>query len=255
MFGLLHAWGRILSVASLSLLLSPAIGEQPLAALSNGPAPSYQELARRPTEELKAFLKSKGFNCKDCADNVDILQRVLDTWDHELLEAVSPDGKVHLTKEVFVQKMKRIYIEQLKQQAGEAGGHELADDEDSEDGSGPSVPNLQNIWRDFSAKVAKGEAETDSQGHLVYEFGQNPKPRSLWDRWKTRGLICLNITMLVGMQWLKRRKPSQSLSGPQVDEQAARQQAAEILNMDSEDGQRHRKNKSKIHHKASKKKN
>ncbi|OLP96826.1 hypothetical protein AK812_SmicGene20890 [Symbiodinium microadriaticum] len=86
---------RIAAVLALGTL--PVAGEQPLSQLWANKAPTAQELGRRASHELKALLQSKGLHCDSC-EKVQLVQRVLESWDEEVLEASSPDGKLRLTK-------------------------------------------------------------------------------------------------------------------------------------------------------------
>eukprot|EP00438_Fugacium_kawagutii_P026529 Skav209488 [mRNA] locus=scaffold1892:199733:206945:- [translate_table: standard] len=190
----------------LCTLLLQVEGEQPLSQLWTGRAPTSQELGRRAAHELKALLQSKGLHCDDC-DKGQLVQRVLDTWDEEVLEASSPDGKVRLTKDVFMKDLKKSYKRHLKRKP-EDGGHELADDEeetDSVDGPDSRFPDFSKEWREFSVKLAKGEAQTDN-GQIVYEVGGQTSTPSFWDKWKMYLLMGMNISMLMCTQYLKRYK-------------------------------------------------
>jgi len=182
-------------------------GEQPLSQLWTGRAPTAQELGRRTAHELKELLQSKGVHCDEC-DKGQVVQRVLDTWDEEVLEASSPDGKVRLTKDVFMKNMKMTYKRHLKRKP-EDGGHELADDEeepDSTEGSDSRFPDFSKEWREFSIKVAKGEIQTESNGQIVYEVGGSTPAPTFWDKWKMYLLMGMNISMLMCTQYLKRYK-------------------------------------------------
>jgi len=221
----LHCMMPRLPVAGLRILLGAVLlrqvtGEQPLSQLWTSRAPTAQELGRRTAHELKALLQSKGLHCDEC-DKGQLVQRVLDTWDEEVLEASSPDGKIRLTKDVFMKDMKKTYKRRLKRKP-EDGGHELADDEeeaDSLDGPDSRFPDFSKEWRDFSVKVAKGEIQTESNGQIVYEVGGPTPAPTLWDKWKMYLLLGMNMSMLLCTHYLKRFKTPET-QGRQVEGEA-----------------------------------
>eukprot|EP00439_Symbiodinium_sp_Y106_P018195 s59_g2.t1 len=195
---------RIASVVALGTL--PVAGEQPLSQLWANKAPTAQELGRRASHELKALLQSKGLHCDSC-EKAQLVQRVLDTWDEEVLEASSPDGKVRLTKDIFIKNLKMSHKRQLKRKP-EDGGHELADDDDDVDGADVHIPDIDKVWREFSTKLSKGDVQTDGQGQIVYEVNSPTPAPSMWDKWKMYGLMAMNVSMLLCTQFLKRYKGS-----------------------------------------------
>ncbi|CAJ1446004.1 unnamed protein product [Effrenium voratum] len=204
---------RVLRLTLAWAMLCLVGGEQPLAQLWAGRAPTAQELGRRPSHELKALLQSKGLHCDGC-EKAQLVQRVLETWDEEVLEVSSPDGSVRLTKDAFIKDLKMTYRRQMLRKH-EEGGHELADDEEDMDSVDIAVPDFDKEWRDFSVKLAKGDVQTEQNGQIVYEVGPTPPP-SFWDRWKMHGLMGMNITMLLCTQYLKRYKTQepQETAGP-----------------------------------------
>mmetsp|Transcript_60924 Transcript_60924/g.113947 ORF Transcript_60924/g.113947 Transcript_60924/m.113947 type:complete len:249 (+) Transcript_60924:51-797(+) len=188
-------------------LAAGARGEQPLSQIWTSRAPTAQELGRRPGHELKALLQSKGLHCDKC-EKAQLVQRVLDTWDEEVLEAASLDGKLRLTKDIFVKNLKMTYKKQLKRKP-EDGGHELADDDDDPEGADVHIPDLDKVWREFSTRLAKGDVQTDADGQIIYEVGSPTQAPNVWDKWKMYGLMGMNISMLLCMQFLKRYRTSE----------------------------------------------
>ncbi|CAE7768842.1 Kidins220 [Symbiodinium pilosum] len=219
---------KVRVVFAVALTLLPAAGEQPLAQLWASRAPTAQDLGRRPSHELKALLQSKGLHCDGC-EKAELVQRVLDTWDEEVLEVSSPDGKLRLTKDIFMKNLKMTYKRQLKRKP-EDGGHELADDDDDMDSADVHIPDIDKVWREFSTKLAKGDVQTDNAGQIVYEVGSPTPAPSLWDKWKMYGLMAMNISMLLCTQFLKRYKGSEAAaeevpsdSGQEGPEEAKKQ--------------------------------
>eukprot|EP00931_Biecheleriopsis_adriatica_P119986 TRINITY_DN95138_c0_g1_i1.p1 TRINITY_DN95138_c0_g1~~TRINITY_DN95138_c0_g1_i1.p1 ORF type:complete len:290 (+),score=74.44 TRINITY_DN95138_c0_g1_i1:55-870(+) len=236
-----------LSAAALLARPAHARGDAvPLAALWNGPEPTAQELGRRSTEELMALLQSKRLTCSGCSDKASVVQKVLETWDVGLLEVASPDGKVLLTKDDYVQNLKQSYKRKLKRKA-EEGGHELADDEDSEeedDGIDPrQLPDFEQVWAEFSAKIAKGDVPTDSTGQISYDMAQAAAPPSFFDRWKSTGLICLNISMFACTQYLKRSKPSEPSRESRADTSQPSEDCSENFENEGSSNKKHVKKK------------
>mmetsp|Transcript_65306 Transcript_65306/g.202245 ORF Transcript_65306/g.202245 Transcript_65306/m.202245 type:complete len:233 (+) Transcript_65306:105-803(+) len=196
----------VAAAASAALLLSPPVCSA--ASSSHGP-PSREELRQKSMKDLKGILKRKGAKCKKCVEKDDVIDRVIDTWDWAPNEASSPDGKMRMTKDVFISNLKSSYKRHLKSNKKEQEGHQLDGDDDGEahsEGSGPSDEELEKVWKEFSEKLSLGQVEKDENGHLVYEVptlggGQG----SFWERWKIHIMLMANVTLLWFMQRQRRK--------------------------------------------------
>jgi len=176
-----------------------------------GSPPSKEELRKKTTKQLKTILASKGARCKKCFEKDDYVERVLETWDWAPKEASSPDGKVQITKEAFIDNLKEGFRRHAKEQREQAG-HQM-DEEEKDNDEGNGLPNLDQAWAEFSAKLQLGEVKTDETGKLIYEVNANDGPAgSFWDRYKTHLLILINLVLLIGMQYAKRGERSAKMA-------------------------------------------
>jgi len=178
-----------------------------------GSPPSKEELRKKTTKQLKAILSSKGTRCKKCVEKDDYVERVLETWDWAPKEASTPDGKVQITKEAFINHLKEGYRRHVKEQREQAG-HQMDDEEEEEDGEvGKGLPNLDQAWAEFSAKLQQGDVKTDKNGQLVYEVNTTDGPAgTFWDKYKTHLLILMNLVLLIWMQYAKKGERAAKLA-------------------------------------------
>lgn len=214
-----------------------------LAVVANGSAgagatavPSEEELRQKSMKELKAILRKKGAKCQKCVEKDDIVARVVETWDWAPFEAQSPDGKIKMTKDVFLNFLKSSYRKRASEKHESEGGHQLdeddsGDDEPSSDGEDlgdlPSGPEIELIWADFSSKLERGEIETDEKGHIIYELappGGNAAP-SLWDKYKTQVMVTVNVGLLWFMQSVRKKERAER----QKQEEEKKRRAEEAL--------------------------
>mmetsp|Transcript_91835 Transcript_91835/g.260006 ORF Transcript_91835/g.260006 Transcript_91835/m.260006 type:complete len:210 (+) Transcript_91835:82-711(+) len=129
--------------AALLLLLSaalPAFGKEG-APVSEGRSP----------DELRAILKGRGVECRGCTSEEEFAARVSETQGWRADEAVSPDGKVRVTKDVFRSK----YWTRPSQHVG----HELDDSEGDDESSGFLLG-----WEHFREGVRAGDFTSDGRG-------------------------------------------------------------------------------------------
>lgn len=171
------------------------------------PAPSREELKKKTAKQLKAILRSKGIKCKSCTEKEHFVDEVIDTWHVAPKEASSPDGKIQLTKEMFIQQLTSSLRDQRKAEGNpelqDANGHQLEGSGDALD----QLPDMENIWADFAAKLASGEV-SDKDGKLNYEvppIGGYP-PDTWWRRFKDYGMIILNFTLMLVLYKVRRRE-------------------------------------------------
>eukprot|EP00928_Gymnodinium_smaydae_P011663 TRINITY_DN14278_c0_g1_i2.p2 TRINITY_DN14278_c0_g1~~TRINITY_DN14278_c0_g1_i2.p2 ORF type:complete len:238 (+),score=56.57 TRINITY_DN14278_c0_g1_i2:19-732(+) len=152
-------WQRLPLIAA-AVLAAQVLLPPRLCVVAASAVPSREELRKKTTKELKAILRSKGKTCKKCTEKDDVVDRVIETWDVPLVEAASPDGKVTMDKETFMKQMKMSYEKHFederkkKMESGEASGHQT-------DEAPPQMPDFEEVWRDFSEKLSKGEIEKD----------------------------------------------------------------------------------------------
>mmetsp|Transcript_63375 Transcript_63375/g.182416 ORF Transcript_63375/g.182416 Transcript_63375/m.182416 type:complete len:258 (+) Transcript_63375:43-816(+) len=189
-------------VARLTLCLA-------LAGVALGKVPSRKELQAKDAAELKAILRSKGAKCTSCIDKEDVIDRVIETWDWSLTEAVSPDGKTRITKEMFVKNVeasyKRFLADQQAKKREEEGGHQLAGEDDDEE-DGMPVPDVDKAWLDFSERLRKGEIKADEKGALAYEMIGTAAEPSWWSKYKTHVMLSVNVLILWVMQHVRKRE-------------------------------------------------
>mmetsp|Transcript_68845 Transcript_68845/g.154169 ORF Transcript_68845/g.154169 Transcript_68845/m.154169 type:complete len:233 (-) Transcript_68845:66-764(-) len=182
------------------------------AASSSRSTPSYQELSQKSTKELKDLLKRKGVKCKKCVDKDDLINRVIETWDQSPKEAASPDGAMRMTKELFLKNLKDSYLRQLKSEHnGGKDGHQLDADDDEQGGADipqgllPSDEQLEQVWKEFSEKLAIGEVSTDENGQLVYEVPPLGGAPGVWERWRVHIMMVANVALLWCIQRTRRK--------------------------------------------------
>jgi len=193
-----------------------------------GSPPSKEDLRKKTTKQLKGILASKGARCKKCLEKDDYVERVLETWDWAPKEASTPDGKVQITKEAFINHLKEGYKRHVKEQREQAG-HQM-DDEEEDDEVGRQMPDLDKAWAEFSSKLQHGEVKTDENGQLIYEVNaidDNGPGGSFWDRYKTHLLILMNLVLLIGMQYAKRGERAAKMAKlKEAKEQQEKEKAA-----------------------------
>merc|ERR1712224_561106 len=106
-------------------------------------------MGKKSSKELKAILKSKGVKCRNCVEKEHYIDKVLETWQVVPVEVSSPDGKIHMTKDIFIKQLM-----QAQQDQGEsdekAMGHALEKDLDKND---PRMPEMEQIWADFAERL------------------------------------------------------------------------------------------------------
>mmetsp|Transcript_64001 Transcript_64001/g.208836 ORF Transcript_64001/g.208836 Transcript_64001/m.208836 type:complete len:242 (-) Transcript_64001:120-845(-) len=182
-------------------------------ASSAGTVPSREELQEKSSKELKAILKSRGAKCRKCLEKEDLIDRVVVTWEWSAVEAVSPDGKVKMTRDQFTKTFQSSFKKHLSDQrttriqADDDSGHQLAtEDEEEEDEDGRHVPDVDKVWADFSERLRMGEISADDKGNLVYEYAGLPREPTWWDRYKTHVLLAVNVLILWFMQHVRRRE-------------------------------------------------
>mmetsp|Transcript_71852 Transcript_71852/g.223017 ORF Transcript_71852/g.223017 Transcript_71852/m.223017 type:complete len:225 (-) Transcript_71852:181-855(-) len=193
---------RAAAVAAAAVL--PLLGTA--AAPSGSSPPSLEELREKPTRELKAILKSKGAKCKKCVEKDDLVHRVIETWSWAPKEAVSPDGKVRMTKGMFTDMLRNSFKKHVKEQQD---GHQLDGDEpEAAAGADAQLPDLEQAWADFSEKLRQGEIKPGEDGRLVYEVTA-PGGGSWWERYRMHIVVILNILLLGVMHRVRRKERDQ----------------------------------------------
>mmetsp|Transcript_67185 Transcript_67185/g.119601 ORF Transcript_67185/g.119601 Transcript_67185/m.119601 type:complete len:250 (-) Transcript_67185:36-785(-) len=224
--------GAAASVAA--LLLSPGGVDA-----SSTTAPSLEDLRKKPTKELKAILKSKGAKCKKCVEKDDYVHRVRDTWHMAPKEARTPDGKVAMSKDVFIKQLKESFKKQVKdagkQDDDDDEGHATDDDQELPAG----MPDFESVWRDFSEKLAKGEIEKDGGGNLMYSVADHLGGGGFWgwfERYKMHGLIALNL----GFLWFSQRMRAAERERKKAAKEEAAKESSEpagpkIVELDEDD--------------------
>merc|ERR1711957_193477 len=171
-----------------------------LALASIGAAqvvPDREELLRKSPKQLKALLKERGATCKKCIEKEDLVERLLETWDWSGVEAVSPDGKTRMTKDIFVKNLEASYRRHLgevsSKQKTQTDGHQLAsEDEDEEE----QIPDVDKVWLDFSENLRRGEIKTDAKGDIIYSVAGPQRELGIWDKYKTHIMISVNVIIL-----------------------------------------------------------
>jgi hypothetical protein len=208
------------------------------------PPPSLEELRSKSTKELKAILKSKGAKCKNCLEKDDFVHKVRDTWFTLPKQAKSPDGKIEITKEMFVKQLKESYGKHLKEEKQQPD----SDDED-EDDSGhsletdeamPGMPDFDQVWADFSEKLMKGEIEKDDSGNLMYQVNDGSMGWSaLWERYKMHIMLALNLGLLWFSQRLRKAKKEKDEIGKEKKDDSLRNEkessGPEIMELDDDE--------------------
>merc|ERR1719356_1293479 len=67
-------------------------------------------------------------------------------------------------------------------------------------------PDFDQVWKDFSAQLAKGDIKTDNDGRLLYELDRLGMSDSWWDRYKMHAMLAANVGMLWFMSRMRSRE-------------------------------------------------
>lgn len=206
------------------------------AAADSGPVPSREELRKKPVKELKALLRSKGAKCHKCKEKDEYVFRVEDTWSWAPVEAATPDGKVSVTKDEFVNQLKESYKKQLSEASAGAGaangGHEL---EDGDMSGMENMPDFNDVWAEFSEKLRTGSIEQDANGQLLFDVGDMHGKGSYWEKYKMHGLITLNLALMFCMQRVRRTERAAQVKKDEADKSPPGPRVEEIDDDDDED--------------------
>merc|ERR1711907_839114 len=89
---------------------------------------------------------------------------------------------------MFVKQLKESYGKHLKEERKDSSDDEDEDDSGhslESDEAMPGMPDFDQVWADFSAKLMKGEIEKDDSGNLMYQVNDGSMGWSaLWERYK-----------------------------------------------------------------------
>uniref|UniRef100_A0A7S1R8Q8 Transmembrane protein n=1 Tax=Alexandrium catenella TaxID=2925 RepID=A0A7S1R8Q8_ALECA len=110
--------------------------------------PGQQSAEARAIKELKATLRNRGADCHGCETEEDFTRRVAETRGWRADEAVSPDGKIKVTRQQFL----------VVQRSSQHEGHELDDGDDGDTDTG------NNAWVEFRDAMRAGDLVEDGQG-------------------------------------------------------------------------------------------
>lgn len=132
-------------------------------------------------EEYKSILKSRGAACRGCNREEEFARRVAETRTWRGDEAVSPDGKLRITRRQFAAGQHRL---------GSHAGHELDDGRDDDESPGGHA--LDAAWEEFRDAVRNGEFLDDGAGGL-----KRRRP-SFWDlSWHVHAKWSLTATLAI----------------------------------------------------------
>mmetsp|Transcript_67985 Transcript_67985/g.198962 ORF Transcript_67985/g.198962 Transcript_67985/m.198962 type:complete len:221 (-) Transcript_67985:48-710(-) len=200
-------------------------------AASGSSPPSRDELRLKSTKDLKAILKRKGATCKKCLEKDDVVDKVIETWHWVPKEASSPDGKLTMTKEMFIQNLQSSYARHLKEPKPSEGGHQLEGADGGAEGPGLSEEQLEEVWKEFSAKLSLGEVKTDEHGQMTYEVPSLTGGAGFWENWKMHIMVMGNVALLGCSQRLRRKtrelKKEKMEPGQETSEEADSKDKAE----------------------------
>jgi len=208
-----------LGLGRAALLVGALLGNYGCAVASE--TPTREELQAKSSSELEAVLHSKGLTCRDCIDKDAFIERVIQTWDRSGNEVASPDGKIRLSKDIFVNELKASYKKLLhemeseseNQEGGERSGHQLAgDDQDEDDDADASDPAevVDRLWEDFGDRFYRGEIKMDESGRKIARVLKPKPPQTWWMQYKTHIMMMINLGMLWLMQRARRSDPPRS---------------------------------------------
>lgn len=155
--------------------------------------PDKATLRKKTTKQLKKLLRDVGATCHKCTQKDDYVERILDTWDWGPAEVSSPDGTIKMDKDTFIKQLKASLSEAQNQ---EREGHEVEDVDPS------SLPDLEEVWRDFSERLARGEISTDAGGQVKYELNM-PADKESWSKYRLVGMMAVNFVVLVCLRRMK----------------------------------------------------
>lgn len=132
-------------------------------------------------EEYKAILKGRGAACRACSREEEFAKRVAETRTWRGDEAVSPDGKIRITRRQFAAGQHRL---------GSHAGHEL--DDGGDDDESPGGHALVAAWEEFRDAVRNGEFVDDGAGGL-----KRRRP-SFWElSWHVHAKWSLTATLAI----------------------------------------------------------
>lgn len=199
----------VASAAALLLLLSAAAGK---SGTGFPELPPRAELHKKTTKQLKATLRKKGAKCTGCSEKSHYVDRVVETWGWSPKEASTPDGKVRMTRDVFIEQIRASWRRHKTEEDGaeleqamSSTGHEL--DGDDVAARAEDTPDFERAWLEFAKQLETGKITKDENGEVFFDVNEHLEGgASWWEKHKMHVMIAMNVLLMFCMYRLRSRE-------------------------------------------------